>query len=89
VLLACGLRCSEVADLTLQHLQQREEHWVIADLIGKAAHIRTGAGRRLGKAEIDEWTAAAEITMGPLFGCISRRARSGVKASRRRSSDTS
>ena len=26
VLLACGLRRSEVADLTIQHLQQREEH---------------------------------------------------------------
>jgi len=41
VMLACGLRRSEVADLTIQHLQQREERWVIADLIGKAAHIRT------------------------------------------------
>jgi hypothetical protein len=40
-MLACGLRRGEVADLTLQHLQQREEHWVITDLIGKAAHIRT------------------------------------------------
>ena len=41
IMLACGLRRSEIADLTMQHLQQREEHWVIADLIGKAAHIRT------------------------------------------------
>ena len=35
VMLACGLRRSEIADLTMQHLQQREEHWVIADLIGR------------------------------------------------------
>jgi site-specific recombinase XerD len=49
VMMACGLRRSEVADLTVQHLQQREAHWVIADLIGKAAHIRTAAGSELGK----------------------------------------
>src|SRR5262245_32761162 len=34
-----GLRRGEVAGLKVDHLQQREEHRVIADLIGKAAHI--------------------------------------------------
>src|SRR6516165_3029812 len=37
LLLGCGLRRGEVADLRMADLQQREEHWVIADLIGKAA----------------------------------------------------
>ena len=32
VLLGCGLRRAEVAGLTVEDLQQREEHWVIADL---------------------------------------------------------
>lgn len=41
LMLGCGLRRGEVADLRVDHLQQREWHWVIADLIGKAAHIRT------------------------------------------------
>jgi hypothetical protein len=27
--------------LTLDHLQQREEHWAIVDLVGKGGHIRT------------------------------------------------
>jgi len=72
VMLACGLRRSEVADLTVQHFQQREEHWVIADLIGKAAHIRTVPVPRWVKATIDGWMAAAGITAGPLFRCISR-----------------
>jgi hypothetical protein len=27
--------------LQIDSLQQREEHWVIADLVGKAGHIRT------------------------------------------------
>ena len=41
MLLGCGLRRGEVAGLRMDHLQQREEHWVIVDLIGKAAHVRT------------------------------------------------
>src|SRR5437660_534866 len=41
VLLACGLRRHEAITLTLDHLQQREEHWAIVDLVGKAGHVRT------------------------------------------------
>jgi site-specific recombinase XerD len=41
VLLGCGLRRRELADLEFTHLQQREEHWAIVDLIGKGGHIRT------------------------------------------------
>jgi site-specific recombinase XerD len=72
VMLACGLRRSEVATLTMQHLQQREEHWVFADLMGKAAHIRTVPVPGWVKAAIDGWTTAAQITAGPLFRCVSR-----------------
>ena len=35
VLLACGLRRHELADLTVDHLQQHEGHWAIVDLRGK------------------------------------------------------
>ena len=41
LLLACGLRRHELAVLTVGHLQQREGHWAIVDLRGKAGHIRT------------------------------------------------
>jgi site-specific recombinase XerD len=41
VLLGCGLRRAELAALTVHDLQQREEHWVFADLIGKGGHVRT------------------------------------------------
>ena len=51
LMLACGLRRGEVADLKIDHLQQREEHWVIADLVGKAAHIRT--------VPVPEWVKSA------------------------------
>ena len=41
VLLGCGLRRRELADRDFTHLQQREEHWAILDLVGKGGHIRT------------------------------------------------
>ena len=41
LLLACGLRRHELAELTFGHLQQREGHWAIVDLSGKAGHVRT------------------------------------------------
>jgi integrase len=33
VLLGCGLRRSEVAALTLKHVQQRDNRWCIVDLL--------------------------------------------------------
>jgi site-specific recombinase XerD len=41
VVLACGLRRHEIVELTFDHLQLREEHWAIVDLVGKSGHIRT------------------------------------------------
>src|ERR1022692_4148469 len=41
VLLGCGLRRSEVAALTLKHIQQRDNRWCIVDLIGKHGRVRT------------------------------------------------
>ena len=39
VLLGCGLRRSEVAALTLQHIQQRDNRWCIVDLVGKHGRV--------------------------------------------------
>jgi integrase len=41
VLLGCGLRRGELLALQLGWIQQREEHCVIADLVGKGGHVRT------------------------------------------------
>jgi site-specific recombinase XerD len=41
VLLGCGPRRAEVAGFAVEDLQQREKHWVIADLVGKGGHVRT------------------------------------------------
>jgi integrase len=41
LLIGCGLRRGELLALSAASIQLREEHWVIADLHGKAGHIRT------------------------------------------------
>ncbi len=75
VLLACGLRRHEVVALTFDHLQQREEHWAIVDLIGKAGHIRTIPLPGWVRQVLDDWFAGAGISSGKLFRCVSRAGR--------------
>jgi integrase len=41
MLIGCGLRRAELLALRLESIEQREEHWVIADLVGKGGHVRT------------------------------------------------
>jgi site-specific recombinase XerC len=41
MLIGCELRRGELLGLYVESMQLREEHWVIADLLGKAGHIRT------------------------------------------------
>ena len=72
VLLGCGLRRRELADLDFTHLQQREEHWAMVDLVGKGGHIRTVPVPDWVKATIDVWIAAARISAGRLFRCVCR-----------------
>ncbi len=75
VLLGCGLRRAEVAALTVEDLQQREEHWVIADLVGKGGHIRTVPMPCWVKAAIDCWLDGAKISAGPVFRAINKAGR--------------
>ena len=41
MLIGCGLRRAELLALRVESIQQREDHWVIADLVGKGGHVRT------------------------------------------------
>jgi len=72
VLLGCGLRRRELADLDFEHLQRREAHWAIIDLVGKGGHIRTVPLPDWVKTAIDEWAAAAGICAGKVFRCVCR-----------------
>lgn len=73
VLLGCGLRRRELIDLTLDHIQRREDHWAIVDLVGKGGHIRTVPMPGWVKQTLDDWLDAAGVTHGKAFRCVSRR----------------
>src|ERR1700685_1499594 len=75
VLLGCGLRRAELAALAVEHLQQREEHWVIADLVGKGGHVRTEPVPTWDKAAVDNWLITAGISAGATFRAIYKASR--------------
>ena len=75
VLIGCGLRRGELLGLRLDAIQQREDHWVVADLLGKAGHMRTVPIPPWVKDAIDGWTAAAGLTRGRVFRAINKAGR--------------
>ena len=72
ILLACGLRRHEAVNLDFGHIQQREEHWAIVDLKGKAGHTRTVPVPDWVKASVDEWLQAANLSGGKLFRRVNK-----------------
>jgi integrase len=75
MLIGCGLRRGELLGLQVESVQLREEHWVIADLLGKAGHIRTVPIPAWVKEAIDAWKQASGITEGTLFRAINKAGR--------------
>ncbi len=75
ILLGCGLRRAELTSLRVEDIQQREEHWVIADLVGKGGHIRTIPVPDWVKVGIDAWKVTAGITTGTLLRSINKAGR--------------
>jgi integrase len=72
LLVGCGLRRGELLALTMRSVQLREEHWVIADLHGKAGHIRTVPLPVWVKEAVDGWTSLSGITDGRIFRSINK-----------------
>jgi integrase/recombinase XerD len=72
ILLGCGLRRSEVAALTIKHVQQRDNRWCIVDLVGKHGRVRTIPVPTWVKIAIDAWTASAGIAGGYVLRPINR-----------------
>src|SRR3954468_23667827 len=64
------IEAGELLALTAGSIQLREEHWVIADLHGKAGHVRTVPIPTLGKEALDRRTEASGIKDGCLFRAI-------------------
>jgi integrase len=75
MLIGCGLRRGELLALQGESIQLREEQWVIADMVGKAGHIRTVPIPRWVKAGIDQWRDASGVTEGVLFRAVNRAGR--------------
>ena len=71
LLLGCGLRRAELAGLRFSDLQVREDHWIIADLLGKGKHIRTVPIPAWVKKAVDDWSAAASVCTGAIFRKVS------------------
>src|ERR1039457_7080765 len=72
VLLGSTLRRSEVAALTMAHVQQRDGRWCIVDLYGKHGRVRTVPMPVWVKVAIDAWTAPAGVVDGSVFRPVNR-----------------
>jgi integrase len=72
VLLGCGLRRSEVAALTIKHIQQRDGRWCIVDLFGKHGRVRTIPMPTWVKVAIDAWTGPTGVADGYVFRPVNR-----------------
>jgi site-specific recombinase XerD len=77
LLLGCGLRRQELAQLKLEDIVEREGRAVIVDLVGKGRRRRTVAVPYWVKQSVDQWTTAAGITKGPLFRPVSKSGKLG------------
>ena len=75
MLLACGVRRHEAVELDFGHIQQREEHWAIVDLKGKAGHSRTIPMSTWVKCILDNWLQAANLKSGRLFRRVNKTGR--------------
>jgi len=72
VLIGTGIRRSEAARLTFEHIQQREGRWVILDLVGKRKRTRTVPMPSWAKAAVDWWAEKAGISQGRVFRSFRR-----------------
>lgn len=70
MLIGCGLRRGELLSLAMDSIQVRDEHWVIADLKGKAGRVRAAPAPQWVEAAVDVWSAAPGITKGTLLRSI-------------------
>lgn len=55
LLVGCGLRREELANLTWEHFQQREGRWVLVDIVGKGNKTRTVPVPTWAAALVVEW----------------------------------
>jgi len=72
LLVGCGLRGNELAQLTFEHVVEREGRWVIADLVGKGRHTRTIPMPTWAKAMINSWSGATGLSTGRVIRPVNK-----------------
>lgn len=72
VAIGCGLRRSEIASLTLDHLQLRDGRWLLADISGKHGRIRTVPAPLWVIEYVQRWLARASIATGRVFRAVNK-----------------
>jgi integrase len=72
VLIGSGLRREEAANLTFDHIQQRDGRWAIVDIVGKRNKRRTVPIASWVKVAIDEWAREAELANGRVFRAVNK-----------------
>ena len=72
MLLGCGLRRAELVAVKIEDFELREEHWVLADLVGKGRHMRTIPVPVWVKSAVDFWLEAAGLQRWALFRAIGK-----------------
>jgi len=68
----CGLRRSELAALSIEHIQQKDGRWVLVNLIGKGLRVRSVPMPSWAKMAADRWTGPAGITEGRILRAINK-----------------
>ena len=81
LLVGCALRRRELASLTVEDIQMRENRWVIADLRGKGGRVRTVAVPLWVKHGINAWQAAGKVEEGALLRSIAKGGKVGESLS--------
>lgn len=72
MLIGCGLRRGELLALRVHTIELREGRWIVANLMGKAGHVRTVPIPAWVKSAIDDWKEASGITEGAIFRSINK-----------------
>lgn len=72
VLIGCGLRRAEAASLSFDHIQQRDGRWVLVDIIGKRAKVRSVPMPAWTKAAIDAWSIRTGVAEGLVFRAVNK-----------------
>jgi len=78
LLLECGLRRDEAVTVQVEQVQERQERWVLADLLGKGRKYRTVPIPTRCAVKILDWIEAAHLTTGPIIRSIDRHGNIGA-----------